>query len=694
MESFLSLFDPSEPDEMNETDSIDNSETDSDNCNNNNTNKNNLKNLNQQNCINGKTKAIIGQNESNNTITNNNKKLNGNHTISNNSHHNSNFNSLNGQSNNTHNSNHKIIIDFEQGILPPEPQLGNIEYKLKLINPSKQRFEHLVTQMKWRLREGQGEAIYEIGVSDSGQLQGLADGDMKASLNTLKQMAHKLGASTTVLRRKSIVGRRCVTEVLVRKIPDDQHNIEVRVAVLGGVNAGKSTLLGVLTQGELDNGRGRARLNMFRHMHEIQSGRTSCISHETLGFDIQGNVINYKYNEMMTAEEISDRSSKLVTFMDLAGHRRYIKTTVQALTGYLPHHAMLVAASGIEGVNSMTKEHLDIVLALDMPFFIVITKIDFTPADSTLLELKSILTSVGCRKVPLLVTTEDDVLTAGSHLLSEQIVPIFCVSNVKGDGLELLTKFFNVLSPGISNSEKERLEQEPCEFHVDEIFKVSEVGPVIGGLLVKGILTENMPMKIGPLANGSFLPVTIHSIHRNKAPYRAVRAGQSASLAFVQNQNLSMLRSGMVLLPDNLDEPPYGSLFFQVSQLLSHLLDFIIHYFPFHFRQKFLFFFMQPPYTKVFKPPFTLEAFVKQPLSKVSWAVEKLAQMTVHRCYSALSVIPNMWHPVCEFYFVKVLAKELVKLHKYFHLIKISNNFNMQITTFLYTCRLDKLTNE
>lgn len=185
---------------------------------------------------------------------------------------------------------HKIVrdvIDFDQDVLPPEPQVGNIEYKLKLINPSNQRFEHLVTQMKWRLREGQGEAIYEIGVSDSGKLQGLNDEDMSDSLSTLNKMAHKLGASTTVLRRKSLVGCRSVVEVLVRKIPDDQHNIEVRVAVLGGIDAGKSTLLGVLTQGELDNGRGRARLNMFRHMHEIQTGRTSCISHETLGFDTQ-----------------------------------------------------------------------------------------------------------------------------------------------------------------------------------------------------------------------------------------------------------------------------------------------------------------------------------------------------------------------------------------------------------------------
>lgn len=32
--------------------------------------------------------------------------------------------------------------------LPPEPQVGNIEYKLKIINPTKQRFERLVTQVR------------------------------------------------------------------------------------------------------------------------------------------------------------------------------------------------------------------------------------------------------------------------------------------------------------------------------------------------------------------------------------------------------------------------------------------------------------------------------------------------------------------------------------------------------------------
>lgn len=67
--------------------------------------------------------------------------------------------------------------------------------------------------------------------------------------------------------------------------------LDLRVAVLGNVDSGKSTLLGVLTQGELDNGRGRARLNLFRHLHEIQTGRTSSISFEILGFNSKGEVM-------------------------------------------------------------------------------------------------------------------------------------------------------------------------------------------------------------------------------------------------------------------------------------------------------------------------------------------------------------------------------------------------------------------
>jgi GTPase len=104
-------------------------------------------------------------------------------------------------------------------------------------------------------------------------------------------MADRLGASITILYERKLENDRHIVEVLVRKVPDDQHFIDLRVAVLGTVDSGKSSLVGVCTHGELDNGRGRARLNLFRHLHEIQTGRTSSITHEILGFNNLGEVI-------------------------------------------------------------------------------------------------------------------------------------------------------------------------------------------------------------------------------------------------------------------------------------------------------------------------------------------------------------------------------------------------------------------
>lgn len=71
-----------------------------------------------------------------------------------------------------------------------------------------------------------------------------------------------------------------------------------RVAVVGNVDAGKSTLLGVLTHGELDNGRGTARMKLFRHKHEMETGRTSSVGNDILGFDSQGR-LKQKYSQQM-----------------------------------------------------------------------------------------------------------------------------------------------------------------------------------------------------------------------------------------------------------------------------------------------------------------------------------------------------------------------------------------------------------
>ncbi|XP_064599993.1 GTP-binding protein 2-like [Liolophura sinensis] len=436
--------------------------------------------------------------------------------------------------------------------LPPELEEGNVEYKLKLVNPSESRFEHLVTQMKWRLQEGHGEAIYEIGVEDNGLCVGLSESDLNASLTNLQKMAQRLGASLTVLRERSVEDEDCsydrkALEILVRKVPDDQQFIDLRVAVLGNVDAGKSTLLGVLSQGQLDNGRGRARLNLFRHLHEIQSGRTSSISHEILGFNSKGEIVNY--SESRSMEEICENSSKLVTLIDLAGHHKYLKTTILGLTGYSPDFAMLVVSANA-GLAGTTKEHLGFALALKVPVIVVVTKIDQCKkvvVEKLISQLDKLLKSPGCSKIPVRVSDEDDAITAATNFASERICPVFTISSVSGKNLNLLTKFLNVVSPFKTQSERERSMQELTEYQVDEVYSVPGVGTVVGGTLHRGILSEEDKVLLGPTENGEFMKVNVRTMHRNRLPCRVIQPGQTATVS-IPDCDRRTLRKGMMLL--------------------------------------------------------------------------------------------------------------------------------------------------
>ena len=121
-------------------------------------------------------------------------------------------------------------------------------------------------------------------------------------------MADRLGASTTVIRERHIEdmanSKKCKksAEVLIRKVPDDSQFIDIKIAIIGNVESGKSTVVSVLTHGELDNGCGRARLNLFRHPHEIQTGRTSSINNEIMGFDDLGRVHVDQISDLLASE--------------------------------------------------------------------------------------------------------------------------------------------------------------------------------------------------------------------------------------------------------------------------------------------------------------------------------------------------------------------------------------------------------
>lgn len=87
-------------------------------------------------------------------------------------------------------------------------------------------------------------------------------------------------------------------------------------AVTGAVESGKSTLVAILTNGArgrpiLDNGRGSARMAVFRHKHEIESGRTSSISQQMVGYDEDGRVLNYSGVAPLTPAEIATSARKV-----------------------------------------------------------------------------------------------------------------------------------------------------------------------------------------------------------------------------------------------------------------------------------------------------------------------------------------------------------------------------------------------
>lgn len=428
-----------------------------------------------------------------------------------------------------------------------EMDVPNITMKTALVSPSSEEYEYLLETIKERVEEGQGETIYEVGTGE-GDPPGLKDEDMQASAATLKSIAETLNYEIVHLRdRHEKEG--LVSEFLMRKRLDVQDFMEIRVAVVGNVDAGKSTLLGVLTHGELDNGRGLARMKLFRHKHEMESGRTSSVGNDILGFDAGGNVVNKSDHGHLDWVKICEQSSKVITFIDLAGHEKYLKTTVFGMTGHAPDFAMLMIGANA-GIIGMTKEHLGLALALQVPVFVVVTKIDMCPAnvlEDTLKLLQRILKSPGCRKMPVLVSNKDDVVCSATNFTSERMCPVFQVSNVTGENMDLLKMFLNLLSTRVRCNLTS-----PPEFQIDDTFSVPGVGTVVSGTLLQGYVKLNDTLMLGPDPLGQFQPMVIKSIHRKRMPVKEVRGGQTASFALKKIKR-SSIRKGMVMVSPKLN---------------------------------------------------------------------------------------------------------------------------------------------
>ena len=428
---------------------------------------------------------------------------------------------------------------------PKENEIGKVEYKLMISDKDENRLQTLATQMKYRLEEGGGEAFYIIGVSDNGDVLGISKEEMDKSIEILEKIASAVNAKIVHKRIVEVKKDKYIAELLIRlykeKIP-----VQVNVAVMGHVNAGKSTLTGALVFGKLDDGNGTLRALVARHVHEVLTGRTSSITLRLIGFDDKGSIVNWGLRDPLDEAEVTIKSSKIVRLIDLGGHERYLRTTLKGLLGYEVNYVMLVVGTD-DGLSAMGKEHLAIASILRFPIFIVITKIDKYDekrVQEVVKEIRNVLKIPGINRLAIEVESEEDLLNAVLAMRTKRVVPIFKVSNVTGQGLDLLMKFLNMLPPVpqvVDNS------NQPPLVYIDEIYNVTGVGTVVLGSVIRGQIKANDSYYIGPTKLGEFKLVKIKSIQLNRVFVDSVNAGSIATFA-VQGVEKEALRKGMVLV--------------------------------------------------------------------------------------------------------------------------------------------------
>jgi len=295
---------------------------------------------------------------------------------------------------------------------------------------------------------------------------------------------------------------------------------ETTIGVLGAVDNGKSSSLSCLAFDILDDGRGSARERVFQHPHERETGRTSSVSK-----------IHMHTND-----------KNFVSFIDLAGHEKYLHITFHGILGNELNYAMLIIGSNM-GITKMSREHLSVAISLKIPLFIVCTKTDLAPTnilEQTIEDIKKLISKT--RRYPLGIELIKDIDKANQILdLYKKrefynICPVFQTSNKTGENLDLLKYFIHSLPQiqqelqipiDINNTKK------ICRIHSK--YMVRGIGVVVSCLMVEGIINKGDVLFIGQIY-GQWHRITIKSIHDNfRTEISSLSQGQTGCLALSFN---------------------------------------------------------------------------------------------------------------------------------------------------------------
>ena len=481
----------------------------------------------------------------------------------------------------------KISIDISKFKLEKrkyhiEYDYGNVEYKLKLCDVNVQRIQELTSQMSFRLREGNGECYYEVGVEDNGNALGISKQELEISLSVINTIAINLGCQTKIM--KLIQGQEgLIAEMYVKKKEENIFSkIEITMGVTGEEDTGKSTIIGVLINGILDDGKGLARQNVFRHKHEILCGKTSSFSHQILGFDEEGKLTNYGDLLRPSKSQIVSKSTKIINFYDMAGGKKtFNRTTVTTLSKeYLDYLLFVISAK--EPITKKTEDLLGFMFNVDVPVIIIINKIDLISKeelDKFLVKykemIKKINSELNLEKFPFIIKNDEDVELFSRNMDEKEILVTFLVSTLTWNGGLTLFKNFlrslpklneTVYNNDLKQKQKE-LELEKMEFDVHEII-YKETNAILVGIVSSGKLRTHAKCYLGPDVNGNFKMVEVCDIFCKNVAVNYSIKGQYCSaciksLGSINTLTRENVKKGMSLLDMGIN--PIASRLFEIE---------------------------------------------------------------------------------------------------------------------------------
>lgn len=310
-------------------------------------------------------------------------------------------------------------------------------------------------------------------------------------------------------------------EQLIDDLKKSQEDVELSKAesakflVLGNVDAGKSSFIGVMEKNILDDGNGYARSLIVKIKHEKESGRTS----------------THSFHYLIHGHEIT-------TLVDLCGHEKYLKTTMFGITGLFGDYGLLIVGSNM-GISDMTREHMRLLISNRIPFITIFTKTDLCP-ENVMSDVKKEFMRIAKRNLMQSIIFEEPEEKIKESYLKDQhkiiidtfhqlicrpyserkltIMPAIMVSNKTGFNIdfarELITsirshdylirnKLTNILEPELNY---------PSMMFIDNIYMVHGIGIVFSGTAKYGDVKMGQRVFIGPV-NNTYVSAKVKSIH-------------------------------------------------------------------------------------------------------------------------------------------------------------------------------------